>query len=1005
MNPFSKKDNPPVVTESAITPDIVPDFTVPDFDLNNIAISDETKACLTFLNRDRYGIVCSAEEITQLNSINDRYQKVEWMKEKIYQVSLNNVDKSLSKTLDEADVFKTIKDPLEITPDELESVMSFKSDEEQKAQLQEVIAKAKRQLMRSVTMDFIEKRNKRRSDGTLDDFLSIDEMKEVDRKVEMELKSAQYGRSGIRDAAKLSGVVNTLNEMSVESRYAYEGYKEGVCNDFGVTPESFDAWFAAVQAENMKKLDEDGITIRTDLYKVKEFQIKHKGLLRKVPGWKKGDIVYISEFNKRVRELEAKEMEESAKHATPEGKQLFQEMVTDTFHSVDNPVKLKKSLVTKDETKKFLRNRASRKKPLTIKAEEAPVKVEVKASNSFDLDSFVTETHDTTSVHIPVESIEPKEPMFEQLQPNDKEVVMNGSYTKIDSPDNVAMGERMNPKTGEIEKVPISEILKREEPIDPNVKKYMDMGLSKEQAELLADNDRNPKHDKLKQHEDELELGPEPVEISREFVTVTPPAKPGRYDNVNKTADDYCEVIETEADPSLLRSTSNRLEAIRKYKDSAKRGRMLYLPNSNYEVYVKKIRSTESIGYMITLLNNMKDMNLVEAYVKSEVLRILYDNIEFNFPEPVSYDDFVRCLHESDMTILMVMLALVNIPETKDGTVPLTIKSVMCSNNDCQAIGNLKEELTLDLKQEFTLIYPVELYATNYANYKNANYPTIYHAYRASEVGKMERFVVKDDMFEFNCICSAPTVFKTQAVKAAREEVSYKRLIERIDDRIEAFKSAGEIFDDVKDYLDKHTYQDYARDLSEVAYGEVEIDTRTKVVLTTIGDELENIKKEDLPFYLIMDVIDQLTMSTLDGVEVVDKLDQKDVFTMIGILAKDCPKELLDKIIAIKNGSLDKSFPVDITFTSEELAGSFDFDGYYGTDEEMIEEINSRYEGRNISEEDLEKIIEGQRKIRAEHKPKYEEHAECFCGNKTWKLNYTAILFFWTSNLSQTLLK
>ena len=999
MNPFSKKDNPPVVTESAIIPDLVPDFTVPDFDLNNKSISNETKACLVFLHNEKNGIVCTAEEITQLNNINDKAQKVQWMKEKIYQTSLSKVDESISKTLDEADVFKSIKDPLEISTDELESMMSFKSDEEQKAELQEVISKAKRQLMRTVTADFISQRNKRRSDGTLDDFLSIDEMREVERKVELELKSAQYGRSGVRDAAKLSGVVNTLNEMSVESRYAYEGYKEGVCNDFGVTPESFDEWFAAVQADNMKKLDEDGITIRTQLYNVKEFQIKHKGLLRKVPGWKKGDIVYVSEFNNKVRELEAKEMEESVKHATPEGKQLFQEMVTDTFHSPDNPVKLKKSLVGKEETKTFLRKRANRKKPLTVKPEETPVKIEAKIDKSFDLDSFVTETQrdNVTSIHIPVENIEPKEPMFEQLQPTDTEVVVSGSFEKVDGPDVVAMGERMNVKTGEIERVPLSEILKHDEPaVDPYVKKYLDMGLNKEQAELLANNDRAK--------ENKLELEPESEEISREFVTVTP-AKPGRYDNIDKTADDYCKLIETEADPSILRSTSNRLEAIKKYKDSAKRGRMLYLPNSNYEVYVKKIRSTESIGYMITLLNNMKDMNLVEAYVKSEVLRILYDNIEFNFPEPVSYDDFVRCLHESDMTILMLMLALVNIPENKNGEVPLTIKSVMCTNPDCQAIGNLKEELTLDLKQEFTLIYPVELYATKYANYKNANYPTIYHAYRASEVGKMERFIVKDDMFEFNCICSAPTVFKTQAIKAAREEVSYKRLMDRIDDRIEAFKSAGEIFDDVKDYLDNHTYQDYARDLSEVAYGEEEVDTRIKVILTTIGDELENIKKEDLPFYLIMDVIDQITMSTLDGVEVVDKLDQKDVFTMLGILAKDCPKELLDRIIEVKNGSLDKAFPVDITFTSEELAGSFDFDGYYGTDEEMVEEIKSRYEGRNMSEEDLEKVIEGQRKIRNEHKPKYEEHAECFCGNKEWKLNYTAILFFWTSNLSQTLLK
>lgn len=1033
-NPFSKEK---ALSNVSINPD-----TNPDIDVSTLNISDDTKRCLEFLSNKKNGITCTKDEIQQLNSLINRDDKIQWMKEKMYQSTLNTVNESVSHTLDEADVFKTIKNPLEINPDDLESIMSFKTDEQQKAELAEVLSKARNQLRDTLTSDYISKRNRRRSDGTIDEFVSIDELREIDRQVETELKNAQFGRTGVRDAAKLSGVINTLNDMSVESRYAYEGYKEGVCNDFGVTPESFDEWFAAVQNENMKRLDEDGINIRTDLYNVKEFLIKHKGLLRKVPGWKKGDIVYISEFNAKVRELEAKEMEESAKNATPEGKQLFQEMVTDTFHSPDNPVKLKKSLVSKDETKTFLRKRASRNKPLTIKPEDKP------------------DVNKSEHKHNPIVTLD------NLLSEEPKEVALSGPMEMIDSPDAVPMGERWNEQTGMIEKVPISEIFKHQEESkvelnidrelhenskelateevkevvniiteeDPYVKKYLQMGLSREQAELLADKDKekdvsdvdkkinsyiamglNEEQAKLLVNADIAKSEPVKVVVepkkyvepkTENHVEEVVKEKKSRYDGTRGNIDDYCKVIESEADPSILRSTSNRLDAIRRYKDSAKRGRLLFLPNSNYEVYIKKIRSTESIGYMITLLNNMKDMNMVDAYVKSEILRILYENIEFDFPEAVSYDDFIRCLHESDMTLLMIMLALVNIPETKDGKVPLTIKSLLCSNPDCGAIGNLKEDMTLDLKEEFTRIYPVELYATNYAAYKNANYPTIYHAYRDSQVGKMERYVIKDDMFEFNCICSAPTVYKTQAIKGSRDEVTYRRLVERIGERVELYKAAGDVYADVKDYLDFHTYQDYAKDLADISMEVVDVDTKTKAVMTAIADEMDSIKKEDLPFYLVMDVIDQLTITTLDGEEVVNKLDQKDVFTLLGILAKDAPKALLDKIIETKNSSLDKSFPVDIEFEAEEVAGLFDFDGYYGTDEEMVAEIRRRYESiPDVKEEDIQKVVDAQRVIRNEHKPLYEEEAKCFCGNNKWKLNYTAILFFWTSNLSQTLLK
>lgn len=1034
-NPFAKE--PVLESEQGKNKE----FSIPSVDLENREISKDTASILTFLHDYKGKIVCTLEEITQLNGIDDRSTKLEWLKEKIKYDNLSKVDESLSLTLDEADVFKSIKDPLEISPEDLESMLEYTSDEEQKAKLQEVINKARIQIRERVTEDFINKRNKRRDDGALDTFVSVEEMRIIDREVDKELKSAQTGRSGIRDGAKLSGVVNTLNDMSVDSRYAYEGYKEGVCNDFGITPESFDEWYAAVHEDNMKRLNEEGINIRTDLYNVKEFQLKHKHLLKKDPNWTKGKIIWRSEFNKRLREIEAREMREAELHATPQSRQLFNEMKTDTWHDPTRPVKLKKGIVSSEETKNFIRNRkVKKKKPLTVKPE-------------------TTDKPHNTATHIHSPSV-----TLDDLL-KDKEVTLSGSFEKMD--DGVTMGERMNFETGVIERVPVSELIKHdEEPKlnldidknvyeeekelvteeaksvvetiteeDPHIRKYLQMGLSREQAELLAEKDKekdkieteydkhlkkymamglDEEHAKLlansdlnkeseKTVEKSIDSSPEVVfdKFEEKDDKVVIKSNKLRYDGSKGVIDDYTVIKESEADPEILRRSGNRLEIIKQYRESAKRGRMLFLPNSNYEVYVKKIKSTESISYMTALLNNMKDMNLVDAYVKSEVLRICYDNIEFPFESAVSYDDFVRCLHESDMTILMIMLALVNIPEDKDGKIPLEIKSVLCTNPECGAIGHLKENMVLDLKEEFMIIYPVELYSTQYAKYKSAGYTSIYHAYRDSEVGKLNRYTVKDEEFEYNFILSAPTVYKSQAMKAQRDETTYKRVLDRLTDRIDLFKSTNEMYIEVKDYMDIHPFQEFLSDLGEVNRGEVD-DDHFKKIITMIADEMESVRNNDLPFYLIMDIVDQMTVTSLDGIEVVTNLDQRDVHTMIGIL-EQCPKEMLDKIIEIKNKTIEKSYPLDITFTSEDMAGKFDFDGYYGSDEDMVSEITKRF-GKHDTPElqaELDKIIEAQRVIRDDAKPKYEVEGKCFCGNDTWKLNYTAILFFWTSNLSQ----
>ena len=904
-------------------------------------------------------------ELDALSGVNTEDELESFVKELIeYRDDKNRVDNLLKGV----NVFDNAKDPLEIRPDELDKIMSYKTNSEQQAEVGVAVGSARKIMISEEMKIYIKNRNRRNSDGSLDDFVSSDELREIEREAEKKLTQKQR-EAGVRDADKLSDVLNTLNDMSVESRYRYEGYKEGVCNDFGITPESFDAWYAAVLEDNTERLTTEGINNRTELYKIADLQKKHKGLLKKVEGWKPGDVVYKSEFNARIAEIDAEELRKAEKTATPEGKKLYKEMVADTFHSPDNPVKLKTE-VSKDDAKYFFRNRSKRK---SVEVEPVVEKEVVSVEEpKVKLDDLLAQTTETPRVvaHMEYPETVDKEKFLKEWDEKQKA--------------DLELAEKL-----EAEK-------EVKQDLTPDVKKYVDMGLSIEQAELLVKADQK-----------QSETSPEPVkqEVIEEVVEEPAKVKEPRIKPNRGVIDDYSKYEETEADPSILRTGSNRLDALRRYKESAKKGRKLFLPNSNYEVYVKKIKSTESIGYMTTLLNNMKDMNLVEAYVKSEVLRICYENIEFDFPEEVTYDDFVRCLHESDMTILMMMLALVNIPEDSDGKIPLEIKSVMCTNPECGAIGNFKEALKLDLKEEFVNIYPVEIFATEYARYKNANYETIYHAYRAGEVGKMTRHTVSDDMFRYEFIVSAPTVFKTQAIKSARDEVSYKRVLDRLTNRIELFKASNDNYVEVKDYMDTHTYQEYAKEIAQVSMGVIEnAPDERRLVLTMISDEMDDIRKNDLPWYLIMDAIDQITVTTSEGEEVVSRLDQKDVYTMIGIL-EQCPKSMLDVIIGCKNDTIDKAYPVDIEFSAEDVAGKFDFDGYYGTDEEMIEEIKRRNEGSMLSEEDLNKLIEAQQGIRNGVKPDYNEKGICFCKNDKWKLNYTAILFFWTSNQSQIAVK
>lgn len=898
------------------------------------AVSDKARAwSADIISMERFletkcpGITLTDSEKENLEKL-DRPGKVKWLQAKLLETDYAGIMDMLSK----GDVFKNVKDPLTLTEKDLDSMMRFKTDDEQRAELTSVLQDAKKKLMADTSEIYIQQRNKRLPDGSLDSFLSVNELRSLEREVDDRLNKMKRSMSGVSEGDKLSGLLNTFNDMSIDTKYAYEGYKEGICNDFGITPESFDEFMSAVFKENEAKLSTDGITIRTDMYKgIKDFHKKHAHLLKKVDGWKRGDIVYVSEFNKALREKEEAELRNSK--STEESRRLFAEMMADTYHPLNKPVSMKKNHISSDEAAMFVRKHAvSRRKKVSVSEEVEKVNNDKPVETTKpDISQFVVEEH------------------IDKNQVEDSPKVIDNTFDQMK-----LENDKMQARIKELEK----ELSERKE------------------------------HENMNKTED------------NSVIDVVPPKDhtDTKLDNCFTTSiDDISTYIEHEADSSILRKPGSRVSIIKQYKESAKRGRSIFLPNSNYEVYVKKIKSTDSINYMMTLINNTKDMNLVESFIKSEILRICYENIEFSFEESPSYTDFVKCLHESDMTLLIMMLALVNIPEDENGKIILNVSSVMCSNPECNAIGHLKHKMKLDLKEEFVNIYPVERYASLYARYKSAGYRNIYEAYRNSEVGKITKVVVRDDLFEYTALLSSPTEYKTQAIKNSRDDVSYRRLLDRVVDRTATTNENNLV--EIMDYMQSHTYHEFTQDVMDVTRNGNGTDNE-KSILLSISEELENIKKSDLPFYLIMDVIDSLTVISLDGEEVVVDLDQSDVYTMIGIL-EETSKDLLDKIIDIKNKSLDKSYPVDIEFDAEDMAGKFDFDGYYGSDDEMVEEITRRYEGvKNVTQADIDKVIETQRKIRSESKPKYEDDAICFCGGHTWKLNYTAIIFFWTSNQS-----
>lgn len=970
------------------------------------------------------GINISEEEYSILSECENKTQFVGFLS---YMFNKKEYE-HLNADFEKVDILNSAKSPLLIGVEDIDEMLGYKSVEEIKSETAVVSKKVKADIEKQETDKFIISRNRRNSDGSLDRMLNINEIGIIERNVKRIFDSQAESHVGMHNNDRLGGVVMALNDMSLDAKRTYEITKMHYCNTWGLTPESVDEFLVHMIRDRSDWLNENGIDSRKDIGRGEEFNESMKENIirycKKVPGWEPGQIVYKSEF---VEKLDSKENEILSKaykkSRSDENKELIRSM-----GELWDPKKLqpRKRGIVKDADKKadnFLERRKRKQVSLDnikdigndIKVDEEKVlqpreDKEIEKEKSIPAAARYARVEETVT-HRETDPVidrgdreEPVKEIPKEVQPDVKK-------------DEVKTGGTLKLKDG----------LTLEENIEylAIVKKYTDMGLSQDQAVMLADKeweDKKPVEEIAteeiinddKPTEESVYVEEEVEDISKTLpeATIEPTAtsehKSGQIVDGwlnrpnNSTLDDYTKRYHREPDTKILNNTSDRATRIKLYRESKKNGRIYYLVNSNYEVMVNKIYDRNQISFILQLLQNgaIRDVNLIDSFIKRELLQIVYKCIEFNFEVQPSYQDFIQCLSESDLTGLMMMIAIVNIPEDKEGRIPLTIQSVQCTNPECKAVGLLKEPIKIDLKDEFTRIYDVDKFSIKYNSYKSKTYKTIQDAYYDANDSTIQKF--KDDIFEYEVGLSAPTVWKTQTIKDNADSTSYRRLADSMVDKRDFITRDYDV-DEVIDYLTNHSYQDFRyravaiQDAMEELGDQItEKDKEELKLLGFIGVELNKVISTDSIFNVIMDVIDYITIRDITTGDIVTEyVTLEDHYDILDIVSQG-PTEVMEAIVNAKQKYIDNAVATDLEFDAEELAGKFDFDSQYNSETEFIEGIKAK--NQHMSKDALDKYIEQQVKFRNETREKYNTEAECICGERKWKLNYTNILFFWAYN-------
>ena len=508
--------------------------------------------------------------------------------------------------------------------------------------------------------------------------------------------------------------------------------------------------------------------------------------------------------------------------------------------------------------------------------------------------------------------------------------------------------------------------------------------------------DRRSEYDESKSEDEAIEI----IEVDDDK-----PVKSDRVPNPNVVEsnvsfDEIAQKIYKEPDPKILRGNGTKLEKLIRYKNSEVNGRKVYLPDSNYEVIVNQVHDRTQINFMYNLmLQNGTNIDDLEASIKEEFIHILYDHCIFPLQDNVTYNDFITSLSPNDLELLFVVFSLVNTKLNKDNILPLHVPYVQCDN--CEAPISLKEEMVMDLAQEFKNIYDTEKFISNYKIYRNSNFGSIKEAYVAGEYGQIKKLSFKENSFEYEAYICRPTVQKQILIKANNELIAYRSMAVNFTKRADFLRKTMPDVDKIIDYLNTHSYAQFKGDVdyinkNNINLSDPDITEENKLLVenvTSVLSNMQDVLNELAPVFFAALIIDTVVVSTIDGFSTSFTLTDGDIYEFIEVIKDQLPGEFTQEIAERAEEMDYVSKDVKIFFTGDELGDNLDFYSIYKTPEDLEKVLKENGASEEVIKAELDRV----NKIKED----FDKTHRCTkCGHSIYKVGYNTLLFFSITNLS-----
>lgn len=467
----------------------------------------------------------------------------------------------------------------------------------------------------------------------------------------------------------------------------------------------------------------------------------------------------------------------------------------------------------------------------------------------------------------------------------------------------------------------------------------------------------------------------------------------------NVSFDEIAQIYYREPDPKILRGNGTKLEKLIKYKNSEVNGRKIYLPDSNYEVIVNQVHDRTQINFMYNLmLQNGVNLDDLESSMKEEFIHILFDHCIFPLQDNITYTEFISNLSPNDLELLFVTFSLVNTKLNKDNILPLHIPYVQCDN--CGSIMYLKNELVMDLAQEFKNIYDTERFISNYKIYRQSNFKSIKEAYVSGDYGIIKKLTYKEYAFTYTAYICRPTVHKQLLIKSNNELIAYRSMVTSFNKRVSYLKQTMPNIDKLLDYLNTHSYAQFKGDVDYINNNRInlaspDISEEDKLLIenvTTVLTNIEDILKELSPVLFAALIIDKVILSTIDGFTTSFSLSDGDIYEFIEVIKDQLPKEFTQELAERAEEMDYTSKDVKIFFTADELKDNLDFYSVYKKPADLEKILIEKKAPKEAIKAELKRV--------EDIKKEFDSNHRCTkCGHSIYVVGYNTLLFFSITNL------